>query len=1271
MQRLRQESRANHGAEAAPREQRGNRPIVERLGARNQADTDTKSPDRRNAKVRKVWMPKGDKQVADVAVTAVVNEKDEDSSGRSSYKDVLVSHQGGQLKARLPKGREVVVSHKKGVLKAWVPVVRDEYGVKVVTLPNSYRSKPGQKATLEGDVIVPEGHSADSTAVVSLSKPPIRMIRHIRPLYIKADLNGVSINRVLIDNGAGVNILPVKMLKKLGITRDQLDPTDVYMTDFAGGETPAEGYITLRIKCATPTPSACISDPRGQRPIHHPQRFTMMTRHKELREKIRQLTSLYDISSAECIYEDQDQDPTGSLRIEDIRLATGKLEDDPAQVQDDIFEVNLGTDDSPKPIYINAGLDEGFREQLVALLVEFRDCFAWSYDEMPGLDPDIAEYKLPLKSGFRPFRQPPRRMSREVDTLIQDEIKRLEDAKFIREAQYTEWLSNIVPVMKKNGKLRVCVDFRNLNLATPKDEYPMPVADMLIDRAAGHTILRATYQRAMNKMFRGLDCLEVCIDDVVIKSNTGEIHLADLRKGFERIRRNGLKMNHLKCAFGVSAGNFLAGRLRSWSVLLRGKETDEWIWTDEQQRVFDDLKGYLAKPPVMTPPKPNKPLLLYLSAAHESLGCMLAQEDDEIERAVYYLSRGLTGTEIHYTDIEKMCLCMYFTCCKLRYYMLPVVVYVLSQTDIIKYILSKPYLRNRIGKWAIAMSEFTLVYVPQRAVKGQVLADFLADHLGITLKEETVTFFDITVWKMWFDGSRTSQGAGAGAEYEALIFGFEVLAELGARAISVKGDSLLVIKQVTGEFKCESELLGRYCNKAKHLIEGFQDTRIEYTERADNGVANDLAQHGSGYKVNREFDAIERETPNLHTGGITIDERQFSVYQLDVTQDWRVELLKWFEKPDLTDRRLRTLALNYVVLAGELYKKGFEGLLFRCIGPKEAMLVMAEVHEGIAGAHQAGPRMRWLIHKYGFYWPKMEQDCGRYTLARQTVILFVIIATCYFTKWVEAKPLKSPTQEAVIKFFKEYIVHRHGLPESITTDQGTMFTGGDISWWASQMKIKMLHLTPYYAQANGQAEATNKTIKLIVQKMIEENPRQWHVFLSEAVWANRTSQKSATGTSPFRLVYGYDAMLPMELTVTSTRRKYQSELSKDDYFDKMVIDSLDFDEERLTALDHLEAQKRRVERAYNKRVKRKTFSVGDIVWKAVLPIGHKDTRLGKWSPNWEGPVIVVSKLTGGAYLLANIDGEEHDRAINGQFLKKYVPSCWEGVARRLFGANEE
>ncbi|XP_050238140.1 uncharacterized protein LOC126687628 [Mercurialis annua] len=188
--------------------------------------------------------------------------------------------------------------------------------------------------------------------------------------------------------------------------------------------------------------------------------------------------------------------------------------------------------------------------------------------------------------------------------------------------------------------------------------------------------------------------------------------------------------------------------------------------------------------------------------------------------------------------------------------------------------------------------------------------------------------------------------------------------------------------------------------------------------------------------------------------------------------------------------------------------------------------------------------------------------------------------------------------------------------ETITTDQGTMFTGSDTIAFSQEYGFKMIHSTPYYAQANGQAEATNKSIKNYLSKMIEENPSQWHRILSEVVWGNRISQKSATVTSPFRLVYGYGAMLPMELAV-SVRRKRKHMVSKEDYADKMILEALDLDEERLEAHDHLEAQKRRVERSYNKRVKGKIFKIGDLVWKAILPLGHKDQRLGKWSPNWK------------------------------------------------------
>lgn len=164
----------------------------------------------------------------------------------------------------------------------------------------------------------------------------------------------------------------------------------------------------------------------------------------------------------------------------------------------------------------------------------------------------------------------------------------------------------------------------------------------------------------------------------------------------------------------------------------------------------------------MLPPRPGKPLILYISATENEIGTMLAQVHDGVERAVYYLSRVMTDTEERYTPIEKLGLALYHACTKLRYYMLPVVVHVISQTDVVKYILTKPFLKSRLGKWALAFSEFALQYVPQKAVRGQALADFLASHPTINVEEATETIeidrVEQSEWEMWFDGSRTNQG---------------------------------------------------------------------------------------------------------------------------------------------------------------------------------------------------------------------------------------------------------------------------------------------------------------------------------------------------------------------------------------------------------------------------------------------------------------------------------------------------------------------------------
>ncbi|XP_056176523.1 uncharacterized protein LOC130140629 [Syzygium oleosum] len=203
----------------------------------------------------------------------------------------------------------------------------------------------------------------------------------------------------------------------------------------------------------------------------------------------------------------------------------------------------------------------------------------------------------------------------------------------------------------------------------------------------------------------------------------------------------------------------------------------------------------------------------------------------------------------------------------------------------------------------------------------------------------------------------------------------------------------------------------------------------------------------------------------------------------------------------------------------------------------------------------------------------------------------------------------------------------------------------------------MLHSTPYYAQVNGQAEASNKVIINLIKRHLEENPREWDSLLSTVLWAYRTSKRSSTGVSPYMLTYGQEAMLPVEITVQSLRVKLQGGMSKEEYDELMYGNIDELGESRVIALEKLIAQKNRVAKAYNKHVKEKRFDIGDLVWKTVLPVGLKNEKFGKWSPNWEGPYLVTQVLNGNAYHLMDIDGfGEMPRSINGKYLKKYYPT---------------
>jgi hypothetical protein len=156
---------------------------------------------------------------------------------------------------------------------------------------------------------------------------------------------------------------------------------------------------------------------------------------------------------------------------------------------DELEEVDISPGDKPWPTFISKKFDPSLREPMIALVKEYSDCFAWDYIEMPGLDRSIVEHRLPLKKGFWPFQQWARQMRTKVLEEVKKEIEKMLEVGFIRLCRYAEWIFSIVPIQKKDGRWWICVDFRDLNRATPKDEYPMPVAETLINVTADNKIL--------------------------------------------------------------------------------------------------------------------------------------------------------------------------------------------------------------------------------------------------------------------------------------------------------------------------------------------------------------------------------------------------------------------------------------------------------------------------------------------------------------------------------------------------------------------------------------------------------------------------------------------------------------------------------------------------------------------------------------------------------------------------------------------------------------
>ncbi|GAU40248.1 hypothetical protein TSUD_219590 [Trifolium subterraneum] len=1059
--------------------------------------------------------------------------------------------------------------------------------------------------------------------------------------------------------------------------------------------------------------------------------------------------------------------------------------------------INLGSEEEKKEIKIGASLEASVKERVIVLLREYVDIFACSYQDMPGLDPEIVEHHFPLKPECPPVKQKLRRTHPDMALKIKEEVQKQIDAGFLITSEYPQWLANIVPVPKKDGKVRMCVDYRDLNKASPKDDFPLPHIDVLVDNTAkskvfsfmdgfsgynqikmavedrektafitpwgtfcykvmpfGLTNAGATYQRGMTTLFHDMmhKEIEVYVDDMIVKSGTEEEHVKYLLKMFQRLRKYRLRLNPNKCTFNVRSGKLLSfivsqkgievdpdkvrsireipapqtekqvrgflGRLNYISRFISHmtatcgpifkllRKIQGIVWTEDCQKAFDSIKEYLMEPLILIPPVEGRPLIMYLTVLEESMGCVLGQQDEtgRKEHAIYYLSKKFTDCESRYSMLKKTCCALAWAAKRLRHYLINHTTWLISKMDPIKYIFEKVALTGRIARWQMLLSEYDIEYRTQKAIKGSILADHLAHQpvedyqpIKFDFPDEEIMYLKMkdcdepvfgegpdpeSKWDLIFDGAVNVYGSGIGAiivtpkgahvpftarlqfectnniaEYEACIMGIEEAIDLRIKNIDIYGDSALVVNQIKGEWETRHAGLIPYRDYARRLLTFFNKVELHHIPRDENQMADALATLSSMYRVNRR-----NEVPTI---SIRCLERPAFVFAAEEVVD---------NKPWFHDIKMFLQKQEYPPGASNKDKKTLRRLSSRSFG-----------------THPNGHTMAKKMLRAGYYWLTMESDCykhdrkchkcyiyadkihlpptslnilsspwpfsmwgidmiGRIEPKASHGHRFILVAIDYFTKWVEAASYANVTKQVVVRFIKNHIICRYGVPNKIITDNGTNLNNKMMKDLCDEFKIEHHNSSPYRPQMNGAVEATNKNIKKIVQKMVVTY-KDWHEMLPFALHGYRTSVRTSTGATPFSLVYGMEAVLPVEVEIPSMRVLMETELAEAEWCQNKYDQLNLIEEKRMAALCHGQLYQRRMKQAFDRKVRPHEFREGDLVLKKILSF-QPDSR-GKWTPNYEGPYVVKRVFSGGAMTLATMDGDELPRLVNADAFKKY------------------
>ncbi|MCP3663135.1 MAG: DDE-type integrase/transposase/recombinase, partial [Gammaproteobacteria bacterium] len=890
----------------------------------------------------------------------------------------------------------------------------------------------------------------------------------------------------------------------------------------------------------------------------------------------------------------------------------------------------------------NSIFQKGDKARLLQLLIKYKSVFSSGPFDIGRCG--TSKHSIPTTSGTTPIKQRPHRLPAAQRPLVNKMVKDMLDQGIVSRSS-SPWASPIVLVQKKDGSSRFCIDFRRVNQVIKHDSWPLPRVDDILDQlgkakyfstldlASGYWQIEldekdrektafvcsaglfefnvlpfglasapAAFQRLMETTLAGLQWKSVLIyiDDLIVYSETIEQHLKDLEEVFIRLKKAKLKLKPKKCEFGKAEVGFLGhvisaegvkpdpaklSAVKSYKVpsnvteirqflglcgfyrrFVQGfssiagplfkmlkKDQGRFVWSTECQTAFETLRDKLVTPPVLAHPDFTKMFVLTADASVTGLGAILSQKDESGKE------KPVAYASRTLTKAERN--------------------YAVVELEALGVV------------WAVAHFRCYL----------------FGRHFEIYTDHSPLKWIMTTT----NPSGKLQRWSLALQEYDFSIFHKPGKSNANADALSrVHTACLGELAATVGERNLPDETNpSRSLASDLFYVDSFRDA-----QRADEQLAKIFASIESGQAVETEEEPGVRPGRYATRDGVLV---HIPHERSRLSSEFPDQLVI-----PVSHRQRVLQACHDDIFSGHLgFHKVYRKIMMRFYWPNLKQVVKDYIHHcprcQAAKDPPQAERAPLVSIPVGAPWDRLGMDILGPLPTSVNGNKVILVFTDYLTKWTECFCLPDQKASTVARALVEGVICRHSCPVELLSDCGTNFLSAVVQHVCELFRVKKVEGTPFHPQTDGLTERYNATLVKMLSFYVNEHQNDWDEGVAFVQFAYRTSPQASTNETPYFLMYGRDARLPLDAAYQAYRGKY--EITPEDYARECTLKVTEA--QQLARLNIEKAQERQ-RRNYDKRTCAKNWAVGDVVYKhnpAVAPGLCK-----KFVHKWLGPFVIPS-----------------------------------------------